>query len=224
MSKLLIFTSPNHDEWEKYWHKVDQGIVINGGLIENGTKKFITDFEWNSDKIESFITGKDAFILLHEYNSKSHEIKTKADGTKYTILYYSTLNPALVNVFWSFKESERWNIPKKMPSLPMDKLCWALNQPIRDESIIKKVCDDIIEFYKEKIIFTANLDTALNFLHECLTSQPSTLPEIVDEGYNFRINNREESLNTIFKIWKGPKDYDGLANLRDGLLAWALVK
>lgn len=72
--------------------------------------------------------------------------------------------------------------------------------------------------------FNKKLETALNFLHECLTCKHATLPRIVDEHYNFRVTNKEVSLKDLFEIWKGPLDNDGLANLRDGLLAWALVK
>ena len=71
--------------------------------------------------------------------------------------------------------------------------------------------------------YNKKLETALNFLHKCLISKPATLPEIVEEGYIFNLNNKEVSLKDLFENWKGPKDNDGLANLRDGLLTWALV-
>jgi len=227
MSKLLIFTSRIHDEWEKYWGSPgNNGIVFNGRESEN-SKNYQDGTTWDLKKIERLLDVPNTYILLHQDMSssfKTKEMKLEDKVIPYTVVYYSTTNAELKHSLWSFEMSREWECPQETPLLPMDKLCWALRQSQRDEAIIDKACDDIIEFYKRKIILTTKLETSLTFLHECLTCKPATLPRIVDKHYYFKVNNKEVSLKDLFDNWMGPKDNDGLANLRDGLFAWALVK
>lgn len=83
---------------------------------------------------------------------------------------------------------------------------------------------EVFNWYLERLLPMDKLEAVLEFLHNCLSSKAEILPKEIENDYMCLIDNKEITIEQLYETWKGPKDYDGLANLRDGMLEWALVK
>jgi len=168
--QLLIFTSPNHPEFNNYWHLAKENLIIKNGQDE----EFYNSLDWNIGNIKKLINiNEQCLILIHESNNDAiNEISQQIPNA--IVAGYSTLDNTLINTLWSWNNSEKiFVLPDYEPKLPFDKLCWALNiecQPDKGKKIneAKKV---IIEFFKNRTNDQDKLEDKLRLLHACLTSE-----------------------------------------------------
>jgi hypothetical protein len=166
--QLLIFTSPNHPEFNNYWHLKKENFIIKNG------QEFNDSLDWNIDNIKQLINNDEQYlILIHESNNDAiYKISQQISNA--IVAGYSTLDNTLNNTLWSWNNSENiFILPNEEPELPFDKLCWALN--ISDEhqrkQKINEAKDAIIKFFKNRTNDQDELEDKLRLLHACLTSE-----------------------------------------------------
>lgn len=171
MVKLIIITSSGHDEYNNYWNSAtphENVIIIDKKNLDVESNDVIVR------DILSCCTENEAMVLIHNIDKTpfKQSLKVNNKSVNCQFCYYSTqMN---LSDLWSFGDMFNSNnnysyiIPDEMPALPMDKLCWALNQVKKDDTIIKTACDEIIEYFQKKIIYTNRLEEVLEALHFCL--------------------------------------------------------
>jgi hypothetical protein len=171
MVKLIIITSSGHDEYNNYWKRANphENVII--------IDKYRRNTEKDKDIVRETLrcsTENEAMVLIHKIDQSPFKQSIQVDkiSVNCQYCYYSTqMN---LSDLWSFGDMYNSNkyyshtVPDEMPALPMDKLCWALNQVKKDDTIIKTACDEIIEYFQKKIIYTNRLEEVLEALHFCL--------------------------------------------------------
>jgi hypothetical protein len=226
MCKLIIITSKGHDEFNNYWNSPN--IQNNNVVVINRRTDGNNNGEEN-DIVKGILNcnDKNVMVLIHEANQIPYKETLTVNGNKIEcqFCYYSTQMG--LSDLWSFgaiyngNNGGHFNIPKTMPTLPMDKLCWALKQNTPNEAIIKEACNEIIDYFKKKIIYANRLEQALDALHKCLAgSKPN--------GNDFSYYNDDEKrtiTDEIGKLHNNPNEkIETFEAFRDKILEMAEIE
>lgn len=231
--KLLILTSRNEGEISLYWGCEYPADGIMSLVDPTESALYRSNGQWDFENKISKLVTTGGTVILHDMDPIDGKYICKEGKKSFTIYQYSTQNNETRNHLWSWDGNSEWTPPVE-PLLPFDKLNAALritDEDMRNEAV-GKARNEIIEWVEKKKKEVDKLETALEFLHECLAKKPKDLTQlkgfVLDSPISLSKDGEknEKNLKTLFgKLNANPlDDISSFESFRDGVLKMAGVK
>lgn len=196
MKRLLVITSPNHFEYENFWHSPssENRIIHNGHkYIDHSTASFDIIRIKKELIDDNSMEGQDNYyVFLHQTDFSRTEAMTGTTikGNTFTFFPYSSSTEDLLSELTSWRIDTITKIECNKAKLPFDQLMCALYEGKPEK--ITEAETKIINWCENKIQNTDVFKKKLNFLLCCMSKEtieanpeiinnPDILPKIRDQ-------------------------------------------